>query len=221
MSDTKPSELLPGHPESPGAAGLGGELPDYRPWSLAAVRLLQEVVYAEETTVWNEVVSCRSHLESFFARLGLVPVVDEPNGYAYLRQLDGELDGLPPGYEKLPKLLRRSRLGYDASLMCVLLREELRRFEEEEVDSERCVVEEPDLFIQWQRFFPPKQDEQKQYKDYLRILKSVAEMGFARLVSKDPPAWEIRRILKARLDARALESLLGQLAEKRGEQGNH
>ena len=186
--------------------------PEYRSWSLAAVRLLQEVVYAEDEAVWNEVLSARSHLQDYFARIGLAPVIDEPNGFAYLRQLDPAEDQLPEGYDKLPKLLRRSRIGYELSLMCVLLRDELRRFEDEDLDSERCVIEEATLLEQWQGFFPPQQDEQKQYKGFLKVLKSAADMGFARQVSQEPAAWEVRRILKARLDAQALEDLKARLA---------
>lgn len=192
-------------------------IPEYRAWSLAAVKLLQDVVYDEDEAVWNELLSGRSHLQEYFARIGLVPVVDETNGFAYLRQLEEEQGSLPEGYEKLPKLLRRSRLGFELSLMCVLLRDELRRFEEEEVDSQRCVIDEGHLLEQWQAFFPPQQDEQKQYRGFLRVLKSASEMGFVRQVSKEPSAWEVRRILKARLDAQALEDLHAQLLAKAAE----
>jgi hypothetical protein len=69
------------------------------------------------------------------------------------------------GYDQLPKLFRKKRLSYDATLVCVLLREELRRFEEEEVENARCVVLTGELFEKWKTFFPKhmtrrSQDEQ-------------------------------------------------------------
>ena len=47
----------------------------------------------------------------------------------------------PAGYEAVPSLMRRTSLGYSPTLACVLLRDELRRFEEEDLHNERCVVE--------------------------------------------------------------------------------
>src|SRR5690349_8838568 len=103
--------------------------PEYREWSIAAVRLFQGAVYADDESVWNTVLSFQSPLESYLARLGLLLVVDESEGMAYIRQAHS--DELPEGYERLPKLFRRARLGYWVTLLCALLREELRRFEEE------------------------------------------------------------------------------------------
>jgi hypothetical protein len=193
-------------------------LPEFREWSIAAVRLLQGVVYSDDETVWNSVLSSRSQLESYVARLGLLLVVDETEGLAYIRQ--AEQDELPEGYERLPKLFRRSRLGYWVTLMCVLLREELRRFEEEDLHNERCVVEVSALFDQWRAFFPMTYDEVRQRRELDASLAKLADLGFVRKFGDEPETWEIRRILKARLPASELENLKSQLltaSERRGE----
>jgi Domain of unknown function (DUF4194) len=192
--------------------------PEFREWSIAAVRLLQGVVYSDDETVWNSVLNSRPQLESYIARLGLLLVVDEPEGLAYIRQ--AEQDELPEGYERLPKLFRRSRLGYWATLMCVLLREELRRFEEEDLHNERCVVEASALFDQWRAFFPMTYDEVRQRRELDTSLAKLTDLGFVRKFSDEPETWEIRRILKARLPVSELESLKSQLlaaSERRGE----
>jgi hypothetical protein len=111
----------------------------------------------------------------------------------------------------LPKLVRKTRLGYDATLLCVLLREELRRFEEEEVHNERCVIETAVLFDEWKTFFPPQQDEVRARRELNAALSKLDDLGFVRKFSDEPPAWEIRRILKARLPAVELEHLKTQL----------
>src|SRR4051794_38731296 len=123
------------------------ELPEFREWSVAAVRLLQGAVHADDGRVWELVLSSGPQLAGCFARLGLLMVVDEPEGLAYLRQLRD--DELADGYDRLPKLFRRTRLGYDETLLCVLLRDVLRRFEEEDLHNERCTVEFATLFEQW------------------------------------------------------------------------
>ena len=151
----------------PGIAARDGmDLPDYRSWSLAAVKLLQDVVYSTETSVWREVIESQNQLRDYFARVGLAVVVDEANGFAFLRQLDLDDEVVGKDYASLPKLYRQTRLGFGASLMCVMLREELRRFETEEVHSEICAVEEADLFEQWKAFFPSSSDETRQMREF-------------------------------------------------------
>jgi len=86
-------------------------LPDFDESSIAAVHLLQGVVYHDEGKVWDLVLSHQTRLDSYFGRIGLRLVVDLPEGFAFLRQLDdGELDHVR-GYDQLPKLFHKKRLS--------------------------------------------------------------------------------------------------------------
>lgn len=184
--------------------------PEFRDWSIAAVRLLQGVVYSDDTRTWDIVLRSRTALDTYFARLALMLVVDESEGYAFLRQWHES--EYPVGYEDVPRLVRRSSLGYHPTLLCVLLRDELRRFEEDDLHNERCVVETAALFDQWRVFFPAGQDEVRQQKEFASVLRKIEELGFIRKFTDSPEAWEIRRILKARLPVTELEALKEQLA---------
>jgi len=185
------------------------DLPEFREWGITAVRLLQGVVYADESRPWEILLSSQTHLASYFARLGLLLVVDEPEGLAYLRQLTD--DELPDGYDRLPKLFRRTRLGYDETLLCVLLREHLRRFEEEDLHNERCVVEAAALFDRWKTLSAAQHDEVRARRELSSALGKLEELGFVRRLSDEPEAWEIRRILKARLPVSELEALKARM----------
>jgi hypothetical protein len=188
----------------------GPPLPsEIRDWSAAAIKLLQGVVYSDDVKVWNALLQSVSPLESYFGRMGLSLIIDEPDGYAYLRQW--EPDELPEGHEQLPKLMRKTPLGYAQTLLCVLLRDELRRFEEEEVHNERCVVETQLLLEQWHAFFPVGSDEVRRKKDLTSALSKIEELGFIVKFSAEPESWEIRRALKARLPVAELEKLKEQL----------
>lgn len=191
-------------------------LPEFREWSVAAVRLLQGAVYSDDSRIWDIVLGSQSHLETYFGRLGLLLVVDEPEGLAYLRQASE--DELREGYERLPKLFRKTRLGYDATLLCVLLREELRRFEEEDVHNERCVVDATVLFELWTTFFPSQGDQVRQRRELSQALSKLEDLGFISKFNDEPETWEIRRILKARLPAAELECLKAQLVSAAGQQ---
>ena len=193
------------------AAERENQLPEFDESSIAAVHLLQGVVYQDEERIWDLVISHRPRLDAYFGRIGLRLVIDEGEGFAFLRQLDdSELENVR-GYDLLPKLFRKKRLSYDATLVCVLLREELRRFEEEEVENARCVVPTGELLEKWKAFFPEANDETKLRKALNVALTTLEELKFIREFTKEPQEWEIRRILKARLPVAELERLLTEL----------
>jgi hypothetical protein len=185
------------------------ELPEFRDWGVAAVRLLQGVVYADEPQPWGLVLTSQAHLTTYFARVGLQLVVDESEGFAYLRQLTE--DEMPDGYDRLPKLFRKSRLGYDETLLSVLLREYLRQFEEEDLSNDRCVVEAGALFERWRVLSQAQTDEVKARRELSSALGKLEDLGFVHKLTEEPEAWEVRRILKARLPASELESLKARM----------
>ncbi len=186
-------------------------LPAYKDWSLAAVRLLQGPIYSDDAA-WDLTLRYQSPLSDYFARIGLSLVVDEPEGLAYLRQLAD--DEARDEYQQLPRLFRRTRLGYDATLLCVVLRDELRRFEEEDLDNRRCVVEQSELFEVWKAFFPTGEDEVRLQKSLDVAMKKLESLRFVGRFGDAPGSWEVRRILKARLPVAELERLRDQLQQK-------
>lgn len=184
----------------------GRELPEPAPWSNAAVRLLQGVVYHDDNLqVWDVLLRSMSPLTDYFAKLGLLLIVDEADGMAYLRQLEEE--DLSPEQASIPRLFRRTPLGYDTTLLCVLLRDALQTFEEEDVQNERCVVSQHDLLSLWQAFFPHQSDDVRLNRSLVVALRKLEELKFVRQFEQEPPSWEVRRIIKARLPLADLERL--------------
>ncbi len=184
-------------------------------WSPVAVRLLQGVVYHDDgREMWEQLLENVSPLTEYFGKLGLLLVVNEPDAMAYLRQLDE--DEIPTDYPSMPRLFRRTPLGYDATLLCVLLRDELRQYEEEDVQNERCVVSQMDLLSLWEAFFPDQTDSVRLNRSLTAALRKMEELKFVRPFEKDPPTWEIRRIIKARLPLADLERLRVSLASAVG-----
>lgn len=184
-------------------------LPPFREWSIAAVRLLQGVVYSDDMAVWIALLDNQTPLTEYFARVGLVLVVDETDGMAFIRQMaDDERDA---DYQRIPKLLRRTPLGYDQTLLCVLLRDEYRRFEDDDLDNQLCVVETQALLDAWKTFFPIDEDEVKLLKRLTAAMNKLADMKFVRKFQDEPESWEIRRFLKARVSIDQLEGLKHQL----------
>lgn len=194
---------------------LSGELPEFREMGIAAVRLMQGVLYAEDEDAWAILLAYESDLTDHFALVGLTVVIDRGEGLAYLRQLGD--DERAAGYERLPRLFRRTALGYDATLLCVLLREEYRRFEDEDLENERCVIDVETLVDGWRSFFPAESDDLQLRKRLKATLKKLEELKFVTPFDSDKDEWEIRRMLKARIPLDELESLRDRLlkAEQR------
>jgi hypothetical protein len=190
------------------------ELPDFHELGIPAVRLLQGVLYDDDETAWHILLANESELATYFARIGLNLVIDRGEGLAYLSQLaDDQRTG---GYDRLPRLFRRTPLGYQATLLCVLLRDEYRRFEDEDLDNERCVVEVSTLLDTWKSFFPAASDEVQLRRKLVATLNKLEELKFVRSAGPSDEAWEVKKLLKARLPLDALENLRDQLmkAEK-------
>lgn len=185
------------------------ELPEFRELGIPAVRLMQGVVYAQDQDVWEILLSYESDLSDYFARVGLAVVVDRSEGLAYLRQL-GDSERVA-GYERLPRLFRRTALGYDATLLCVLLRDEYRRFEDEDLENERCVVDIETLVDSWKSFFPAESDDVALRKRLHTTLRKLEELKFVVRFESENDEWEIRKILKARLPLDELELLRDRL----------
>ena len=171
------------------------DLPEFREMGVAAVRLLQGVLYADEESAWEILLSNESELTDYFLKVGLVVVIDRGEGLAYLRQLGD--DERMAGYERLPRLFRRTPLGYEATLLCVLLRDEYRRFEDEDLDNARCVVDLDTLFDAWKSFFPPEADEIQLRKRLHASLKRLEDLKFVVKFDSENEEWEVRKILKA------------------------
>jgi len=185
------------------------QLPEFHEASIPSVKLLQGAVYADDRRTWDLVLTHRTRLEGYFHRVGLALVIDEAEGFAYRRQLEEE--ELPDDYERMPKLIRKSRLGYDVTLFCVLLRDELRRFEEQNVDAERCIPDPTELFHRFRELLPDEEDDVRKRKKFEHLLVRAQELGFLRKLPTSPAAYEIRPIIKARITAERLEEMKDRL----------
>lgn len=186
------------------------ELPEFRERGIAAVKLLQGAVDRDEEEVWSILLSNESDLADYFCQIGLALVIDRGEGLAYLKQFDG--DERTGGYERLPRLFRKTPLSYEATLLCVLLRDEYRRFEEEDLDNERCVVEAEAAFDLWKTFFPADSDEVALRKRLIAAFNQLDKLKFVRNMPADAESWEVRKLLKARITVEELESLRDRLA---------
>ncbi len=160
-------------------------------FSKALVTLLREVVVKGESSVWNTVTARRGEIGDYMAKLGLYLVVDEDNGYAYLKQAD------EPG---LPKLIRRMPLTFFQSLFLVMLRNEINEFDAAHGDS-YLVVEKTRILSYMRRYYGKITDEVKFENKINALINRAIEMKFIEPVESGEEAYEVKPILRSFIDA--------------------
>lgn len=172
------------------------------------VALFQSVLYREtDAALWQSLGELLGRVRDHCAVIGLELILDEAEGYAYLRQRPAR-DGAPA----LPKLVQRRALSYPVSLVLVLLRKRLAEFDaggEEAV----LVVSRDQLADEIRLFLPETGNEARQLDRLDTHLNKVVELGFLRRLRGQDSAFEVRRILKAFVDAQWLGEFEQRLAE--------
>jgi hypothetical protein len=176
----------------------GNELP------AILVGLLKGVVYRDQSpALWRDLLNLEGAARDHFRLLGLEPIIDEAEGYAFLRQLEQDDAGQQ---ERLPRLIARRPLSYPVSLLLVLLRKRLAQHDAQGADT-RLVLAREQIVDMMRTFLAPGSNEAKIEDQIERHIGRVEELGFLRKLSDDEPLYEVRRILRAFVDADWLAEL--------------
>jgi hypothetical protein len=185
------------------------------PYAAVILKLLRGVLSYDDKE-WDTLLSYQKAVTQHFISIGLRVHVDEADGYAYLTQPDAEewdeeTAGDAP--TALPRLVRRVSLGYEATLLCVVLREALLKFETHEPDLERLVLSKAQMQEALQIFYPEQTDMTRLLGRIDRVIGSVVRAGFLRPLKpdEDDELYEVKRVLKAKLSADRLVEIRDKL----------
>lgn len=176
---------------------------------LVVTSLMKGVVYADShPKAWRHLLQLQPAVRDYVATIGLVVVVDEAEGYAFLRQRsDDDQDGdeLPATEDEVPRLVPRRALSFHVSLLLALLRKRLAEFDAS--DSGTTLVLTRQQIVDLVEVFMPQHSNEARLVDQIDAhIAKVVELGFLRKVRDGETAYEVRRILKAFVDAQWLAS---------------
>lgn len=183
--------------------------------STVIIPLLKGVIYQEtDGGLWNALLNLQARVRDYVAVLGLELVLDEAEGYAFLRSrpADGEEDDAAP---KLPRLIARRPLSFPVSLLLALLRKRLAEFDRGGGET-RLVLSREDIVELIRVFLPQRSNEARLIDQIETHINKVVELGFLRKLktsSNQAASYEVRRILKAFVDAQWLSEFDVRLAE--------
>ena len=189
--------------------------------STLSIVLLKGVIYQEgDANLWTALVNLQARVRDYVAVLNLELVLDESEGYAYLRSRPEANDG---SAGKLPRLVVRRPLSFPVSLLLALLRKKLAEFDAS--GGETRLVLSLDEIVEMVRVFLPESSNEVKLIDQIEThLNKIVELGFLRRLKASvanqvgqAPVFEVRRILKAFVDAQCLSDFDTRLAAYRAQ----
>lgn len=182
--------------------------------SAVVVPLLKGVLYSEEKPAqWSGLLSLQSRVRDYVSVLGLELVLDEAEGYAFLRSRPDSDD---PGSDPMPRLVARRQLSYPVSLLLALLRKKLAEFDAGGGET-RLILHRDDVVDLVRVFLPAGSNEARLIDQVGAHLNKIVDMGLVRKLRGQDQLFEVRRIIKAFVDAQWLAEFDQRLAEYRQE----
>ncbi|HVV03205.1 MAG TPA: DUF4194 domain-containing protein [Puia sp.] len=185
--------------------------PTLLPYTPVLIKLLKGPVEYLEKGAWEQLLQYQVELTRFLQQLGLVLVLEKDDGYAYLEQqrLDEE--------ENVAGWVRRIQLGYEESILLVLLRDMMAEFEVGEAGARELIKKRREIKEYAELFFKENPSRVKFIRDLDRLIDKVEELDFIEKIENAEPADEqkfrIKKIIKARVDHEILENFKQQLTE--------
>jgi len=170
-------------------------LPPHSPrLSPLLIQLLRGVIDRDEQpALWQDLLQHQSAATEYFRLIGLELRLDEAEGYAFLKQFLVDEEGTP-------RLIQRRPLGYLVSLLCALLRK--RMVESDAAGGPTRIVVTREQMISMMRLFLPEQVNEARTDEQIDAqIHKAMDLGFLKPLKTDPPAFEIRRLIKALVDA--------------------
>lgn len=204
MNDTGPIDGVSGD-------GASGDEADRLGPPLIA--LFRGVLYADaQPRNWQQLIRLQARVRDYVTVLGLELMLDESEGYAYLRQRPRDDDD---SADAPPRLIARRQLSYPVSLLLALLRRKLAEHDAASADT-RLVLDQDEIVDMIRMFLPETADEARLLQRIETHINKAIELGFLRRLRGEQDRYEVRRILKTFVDAQWLREFDERLAEYRG-----
>jgi len=181
------------------------------PYTPVLIKLLKGPVEYLEKSAWEQLLQYQVELTRFLQQLGLMLVLEKDDGYAYLEQLRLDEE------ENVAGWVRRVQLGYEESILLVLLRDMMAEFEVGDAGARELIKKRREIKEYAELFFKENPSRVKFIRDLDRLIDRVEELDFIEKVEAadlpDEEKFRIKKIIKARVDHDILENFKNQLTQ--------
>jgi hypothetical protein len=183
--------------------------------SIPVIALLRGVVHRDsDEELWYTLLAIQPAVRDYVKVLGLELVLDEAEGFAWLRTAQ-EVDGS----EALPRLMTRRQLPYLPSLLLALLRKKLAETDSSG-EGQRLILSRDELVDLVRVFLPASTNDARITEQVTAAANRVEDIGFIRRLKGQDQLFEVRRVLKAFVDAQWLADFDERLAAYRSSAGS-
>lgn len=177
-------------------------------FSRTLVALFRNIVYRDANREYWDVIDTKPHrIEDYVAKIGLTLIVDEMDGYAYLKQRTYGEDE-----DAIPRLIPRHALSYELSLLLMILRKQLLEFDGA-TGGKRLVLTKQQLVERMKLFLKDTTNEVKLTESIHRNIDRAAEMGFISCLRGSEDSYEVKRIIRGFVNAEHLDEFNKRLSE--------
>jgi hypothetical protein len=177
--------------------------------SIPIINLLKGILYDSNDVVWKALLQHETHVRNYFAVVGLELIINEAEGFAFLKQrvFSEETNS------GTPKLVEKRQLSFPVSILAILLRKKLLEFDNKGNDS-RLVLKKSDILELLISFLPNNTSNEKKIIDKIdTYITRLLELGFLRELKNEEDYYEVSRILIAYLPVEQLQLTLDKLNE--------
>lgn len=180
-----------------------------KPYSKAIVKLLKGIVEYNDP-VWNDILIYQSDIQNYLSVIGLNLILKKDEGFAFVKQ--AVLDD-----EKTLNLVTRRQLGFEVSVILIILRQMLEDFEMNPTDSQadEKYVTPSQIKDEVELFLPSRFNPIKFKQDLDNYISKVIDLGFL-VASKQTDTgtetrYKIHRIIKEKITLDALNDFKNKL----------
>ncbi len=192
-----------------------------KPWSQVCVKLLQGPIFRQNVNdkLWEKLEMYESDIQAFFAILGVSVAIDKADGFAFLQQND-----LNEEDDNVSRLIRQIPLTEEQSFLCILLRDELNKFDNpnnSQNKSSVLILRESELYEQYAMFYALKTDLVTAKSNFKKNLNRLCDLGLLKEQNPDDTEkdseYEVRRYVRAKIDSEFCEEFMRKLRERQAD----
>jgi len=182
-------------------------LADELTFSRTIVALFKNIVYKDANREHWDIIELYKHkIEDFVGKIGLTLIVDEMDGYAFLKQRTYSDD------EYIPRLIPRHALSYELSLLLMVLRKQLLEFDSTTGDK-RLILTKQQIVDRIKLYLKDTTNEVKLIESIQRNIERAESMGFLSRIKGNDESFEVMRIIRGFVNAEFLDELNKRLTE--------
>ncbi len=170
---------------------------------VAIILLMKGIFYKSdnERAFFELVGNSYGAISDYFKTIGLEVLVDENDGYAYLKNRVYEDES-----EALPKLIASRELSYKVSLLCLILRKKIAQFDMQN-ENEKAIISGEEIFSNMSLYMDIQFNEVKAKREIEATIKKVEELGFLKKIRNSEDIYEIKSAIKSFVNVEFLDRL--------------